>query len=470
MNNKNFLGGGASNQGGASYALFNPMDVYEDEIYAKLQRTVPHMSALSWLKQIAGRHGKRRVKRSEYSFYEEQQFIKAAATIASITPNGAMFDIVLSAGDHGDIGGTDESSYPVEGMSCLFQDGKTTGYVNTVTRTTPGAHMVTVKKWNSSQDIGTVATVGSVIMFFSNAQIEKSTKTEGRSEQFEKITNKLQIVREFYDTTDVELQNQTWIEFENGKKYLYYHNIDKTAQRFQFQKEAAVLLTPQASGLTNKNSKPINSAFGLIPQIDQHGITLEYFNKPDGAAFDEVILALDNNFAEKSYIVGHGINLMLKLKDYLKEFAANGTGNISFSPFNGGEEQAIKLNFKSYSVGAYEFYFQQWDIFGHKDSLGAPGLPFRHMGIFIPTGNASNPNPDGYPDVPHYVPYIQLISPTWGRAASSHADKGDYLMWETGALAVPFPTNDELGVGVHMATYIGLEMHCRHKFAKWELA
>lgn len=469
MPEKNFKGAGASAQGGASYALFNPMDIYEDEIYDQLVKTVPYMSSLSWLKRIAGRHTKRKVRRSEWSFYEEQQFMKAAAKIASITPNGAMFDIVLSAADHGDIGGAGESSFPVEGMSCLFQDGKTTGYVNTVTRTTPGAHMVTVKKWNASQDISTVATVGSTIMFFSNAQPERSTKTEARQETFEKITNKMQIVREYYDTSDVELQNQTWFEAA-GRKYLWYTNIEKTAQRFQFQKEAAILLTPPAESLTNKNNKPINSAYGLIPQIDANGLTLEYFNKPDGAAFDEVMLALDNNYAEKKYIVGHGMNLMLKLKDYLVEFAKNGTGNISFSPFSGGESQAIKLDFKSYSVGSYEFYFQNWDIFSHKDSLGADGLPFRHMGIFIPAGTTRNADPDLPEGAAQYEPYIQLITPTWGKNAGGNADKGDYLMWETGALANPFPTNDEISVGVNMVTYLGLEIRCRHKFAKWELA
>jgi hypothetical protein len=49
-------------------------------------------------------------------------------------------------------------------------------------------------------------------------------------------------------------------------------------------------------------------------------------------------------------------------------------------------------------------------------------------------------------------------------------DHGDYLMWETGALANPFPTSDVLEKGVHMATYNGLEIRCRHKFAQMDLA
>jgi hypothetical protein len=468
-NNKDFKGAGASSAGDPSYALFNPMDIYEDEIYDKLVPTVPYMSSLSWLKKIAGRSSKRKVRRSEWSFYEDQQFMKAAGTIAAIAVNGAMFDITLSAADHGNIGGTNKSSFPVEGMVCLFQDGRTQGYVNSINRTVDGAHVVTVKKLNPSQDIATVATVGTTVVFFSNAQIEASGKTEARSAQFEKITNTMQIVREFVSSTDLEMQNFTWVTF-GGKKYLWYKNIQDTAQRFQFQKEAALLLNQQASGLTNKNSKPISTAFGLIPQIEAAGINLEYFNKPDGAAFDEMILALDNNYAEKEYVVGHGTNAMLKLKDYLVEFGQNGTGNISFSPFSGGESQAISIGFKSYSVSAYNFYFQDWTILSHKDSLGAPGLPFRHKLIFIPAGVTRNADPDLPEDAAQYEPYIQLVTPEWGVATGSHIDKGDYLMWEDGALATPFPTNDILAKGVHMATYYGLEIRCRHKFAQMDLA
>lgn len=465
MNDRSFVGAAAATP---SYALFNPMDLYADEEYQKAVRTVPYMSSLSWLKAIKGRFSKRKVKRSEYSFYEEGQFMKAAATIAAITPNGAKFDITLHGDNHMDIGGTDEASFPVENMTVLFQDGKTTGFVESKDTTTPGAHVVTVKKLNAAQDIASVALVGTTMVFYSNAQPARSSQTQSRVPQFEKITNKFQIVREKFDTEDVELQNRLRFTTSSGQQYMWYKGIEDTTQRFEFQKEAAVLLTPQSESLTDKNAKGVQTAFGMLPQIDQHGINLEYFNTPEGATFDEVMMALDNNYAEKSYIVGHGFNVMLKLKDWLVKFAQNGTGNISFSPFDGGESQAIRLNFKSYSVGAWEFYFQQWDIFSHKDSLGAPGLPFRHKMVFIPSGKTRNPDPDKPANAPDYEPYLQLVSPTW--AYNPNIDKGDYLMWETGALGEPNPTSDVLEKIVHMAAYISLEMRCRHKFAQLDLA
>lgn len=466
-NDINFPGAAAVN---STYALFNPLDLYAAEIADQSISRVPYMSSLSWLKNIKGRSSKRKVKRSQYSFYEEGQFMKGSATIAAISTSGSNFLITLSAADHSDVDGVvGDTSFPVETMQVLFADGKTVGYVSSKDTTTPGAHILTVKKLNTAQDIATVGQVGTTIMFFSNMQIERSGKTSPRVPQFEKITNYMQIIREYYDTTDVELQNQLWFNTSSGQRYLWYKGIDDTVQRFEFQREAALLISPQAAGLTDKNGKPINSTYGMLQQITDHGINLEYINKADGAVFDEMMLALDNNYAEKSYIVGHGMNLMLKLKDYLKEFAANGTGNISFSPFDGGSEQAIRLNFKSYGVGAYEFYFNQWDLLSHKDTFGASGLNFRHKGVFIPAGMTRDPNPDKPAGSPEYQPYLQLTSPEWGVIPST-TDKGDYLMWETGALAASGATSDIMEKGVHLVAYEGLEHRCRHKFAQLDIA
>lgn len=450
-----------------SYALFNPLDLYQTEIYQKLVRRVPYMSSLSWLRTLKGRLKKRKTRRHEYSFYEEGQFMKAAATILTVTPNGAKFDIALSPGDHSDLGGSGKTSFPVKNMLCLFKDGKTTGFVETVDRTVDGVHVVTVKKVNSAQDIATAAQVGTTILFFSNAQPEKSGKTEPRVPQFEKVTNKMQEVREAFEVTDFEMQNSAWFEAESGKKYLWYKGISETAERFEMQSELAALLVPQSSGLTDANNASVQTMFGLDPQIEQHGLVLEYFNKPDIAAFDEVMLSLDNNYGDKEYMVGVGHNLMLALKDFLVDFAKGGTGNISFSPFDGGEQQAIKLNFKSYSVGAYSFYFQQWDLLSHKDSLGAAGLPFRHNAYFLPAGMAKNADPERGANDPEYEPYIQMVTPIWGGPISSTIDKGDYLMWETGALSANGPTDDILNKFVHMVRYLSLEIRCRHKFLKW---
>jgi hypothetical protein len=460
-NQRDFPGVGTAS---ASYAVFNPMDLYMDDIYSKSVQTVPYMSSLSWLKQLK-RTGSRKAKRSVYSFYEEGQWMKASAKIAAISSaGGGLFNLTVDAASHVDIGGvTDAAHFFQPGMMLIGADGVTTARVQSVTKTA-GAHVFVIKPWNASQDIATNYTVGSTIIGVSNAQKERSGKTESRIDTYEKITNKFQIIREFYDTTDVEAQNQLWFENTAGQKYTWYQGIENTAMRFEFEKEAALLATPQAASLTDASANEVNSAYGMIPQIRDNGITIGYQNQVDGATFDELILAIDNNYGDRKNIVGHATEGMLQLKDYLKEFGAQGTGNISFSPFPGGATEAVKLNMKAYLVGDFEFYFNNWSILSHRDSFGAI-TGYKDLFIVMPAGMTMDANPEKSAG---YVPYIQLVHPEWGFAVPSTIDRGEYLMWETGALAQNGATNDVLERGVHMTAYVSLEMRCRHKFALLE--
>lgn len=458
------LGAVESNQ---TYALLNPLDLYETEVSDRLSRRAPTPASLNWLKKMEGRIATRKTKRSEYSFYEEGQYFSGTAKITSVTPNGAKFDIVLADG-YSNVGGANSTSFVVENMQVQFQDGQTTGFVETTNKTTPGAHVITVKKTDSSQDIATAAVVGSTMVFFSNGQPEGSGKTQSRVEQYSKLTNKLHIIREYFNVTDEEMYNTSWFYTKAGKKYLWYKGIEATANRFELQTQLALLVSNQSSGLTDKNGSVVQTTHGMIPQIRTGGAELDYFGKPDGAAFDEVMLHLDNNYGETKYFIGNGHNLMLGLKDMLVEFGKNGTGNLSFTPFSGGSEQAIKLDFKSYSVGDYEFYFQNWKILSHKDSLGAEGFPYRHMGIFIPAGETRDVNPDLGEGMPTYVPYLVMVTPPLSAfAANPNIVKDDYLMWETGAFAGQGATSDIAKKEVHFLRYVGLEMRCRHKWLLW---
>lgn len=457
-------------QANQTYALLNPLDLYETEVASKLSSKVPTPTSLNWLKKMEGRMSTRKTKRSVYSLYEEGQYMAGAAKIGVVTPNGAKFDITMSDG-YGSVSAANANSFVVENMLVMFSDGKTTGFVETVNKTTPGAHVVTIKKTDASQDIATAAVVGTNMVFFSNAQPEGSTATQSRVEQYTKLTNKLHIIREFFDVTDEEMYNQAWFEPVPGKKYLWYKGIQATANRFELQKQLALLISNQSTSLTDKNANVVQTTHGMIPQIRTGGAELEYFVKPDGAGFDEVMLHLDNSYGENKYFIGEGHNLMMGLKDFLVKFAQNGTGNISFSPFTGGSEQAIKLDFKSYSVGDYEFYNQKWSILSHKDTLGADGFPFRHMGIFIPAGVTRDANPELAEGSPNYVPYLVMVTPPLSAfSANPNIVKEDYLMWETGAFANQGATSDAAKKGVHFLAYVGLEMRCRNKWLLWQQA
>ena len=187
---------------------------------------------------------------------------------------------------------------------------------------------------------------------------------------------------------------------------------------------------------------------------------MEYFDAPDMTTFDDAILLLNKNFGDHEYLVGQGLDVNLKLKNWLVDFAKNGTGNISFSAFPGGEEQAIKLNFKGVFIEPYSFYFQTWDILSHSDSIGAGNMPYKDMLIFIPMGMTKNPNPQPFEN--DYEPYIQVAYANPG--GSPLENKGDYKLFETGANARSGATSDEMTRQIHWVSYKGLEVRCRNKF------
>ena len=445
---------------GAVYAasenttLISAYDIYDRDFHLKLFKKVPRASALSWMRAIKGYMSRRKVRRHQYYFYEEGQWMSAAATIASTTDQTNYVDIHLSAADHDNSGA---ESFPVVGQLVVFED-EAIGYVVGVDRTSDNDHFVKVKPANTGVTILTSAVVGETMVFYSNAQIEKSTETEGRIPKTDKVTNYIQTFREKYEVTDHAEQNEVEWEFK-GQKFLYVKGIDETAQRFAYQEEMGMLITDSSESLgdaVGAGGNTVTLAKGLIPQITDSGLTLEYFGRPDMTTMDDAILLLNKNYGDSEYIVGHSLNFGLGIKNWLVDFAQGGDNGISFMT----DEQRISLNFKRADISSYTLLFQEWKVFSHEDTLGAGNMPYQDMAVFIPTGKARNPEPgDGMGD---YEPYCQMA---FARIPGApHEDKGDYKMWETGANARSGATDDELTRAIHMASYKSLEIRCRNKF------
>ncbi len=438
-----------------NYALISGYDIYDRDFYKKLIKKVPRAAALQWMRVVKGYMSKRKAIRHTYYFHEEGQWMSAAATIAAVTDNTTYATITLSSGDHTDSG---TSSFPVVGQTVVFEN-ETAGYVTAVTRTTPYAHTVTVYPVDTTNvNIVAAAQNGSTMVFYSNAQQEESTATEIRVPKTSKVTNYIQTFRESYKVTDHAMQNQTEFEY-NGQKFLHPKGIDDMMDRFAMQEDLGLLINQASSGLVNAGAKAIQLAKGLIPQITDSGNTLEYFGTPDMTTVDDAILILNRSYGVHDYAVGQGLNLNLGWKNWLIDFAAGGDNNISFSPFDGGKQQAINLNFKSISIEPYSFHMQTWDVLSHADTLGAGNMPYRDMAIFIPMGMAKNPEAEQGSD---YEPYLQLVYSDPGGAPNQN--KGDHSVWSTGALAPGGATNDTANWQIHAMSYKSLEIRCRNKF------
>lgn len=441
---------------GENYVLISGYDIYDRDFYKKLMKKVPRHGALTWMRAVKGYMTKRKAINRTYYYHEEGQWMSAAATIASIVDNTSSVDITLSAADHEDAG---VNSYPIIGDMVVFED-EACGLITAINRGTPGAHVITVKPVDSTVTTLAASTVvGTHMVFYSNANKERSTKRSTRVPKTSKVTNYIQTFRQDYEVTDHAEQVETEFSYM-GQKFLYVKGIDDTADRFMMDEDLGLLINPASSGLTDAGANGIQLAKGLIPQITDSGNTLEYFGQPDMTTIDDAILILNRSFGDHEYVVGQSLNVQLAWKNWLVDFAKGGDNNISFNAFDGGQKQALSMDFKSISIEPYSFHFNQWDIFSHSDSLGAGNMPYKDMAVFIPTGRVKNPvAEEGFGD---FEPYLQIVYSRIPGAANEN--KGDYKMWESGGNARTGATSDEAVRIISMMSWKSLEVRRRNAF------
>lgn len=453
-------GQGARQAARENLAIATGYGILDRDFRKKLGMKVPKYKALSIFRQLKGKmEPAKKVKNHQYYFYEEGEWFNAAVSIAARANSGsADVDITLSTADHFDTG---TKSYPTVGQLVVFTN-ETVGYVYSINRTVANAHVLTVRPYNAAQDVRTAAVVAGTIALYGNIQPEKSTEVESRVPYISKVTNRIHTSRAKYEVTDHAAQHETEFEYE-GKSWLYVKGIDETSDRFAMEEELNLILTPASDGtLVDSSSNTLNGATGLIPQITTSGQTFEYDGDFTFSDFQDLALLADDNYGDDEYILFTGKNLQLSLDSWLVDFTKAGDTGISFNWFDGGKKQAVSFDFKSAHIGGVSWHFNTLPLFSHAGSLGAGDMPYRYMGLGIPTGNTKDPDNGGAS-----VPYLQLhYSPPQGAA---HTIQGDIKVWETGADARSNPTNDEETREIHMISYKGLAVRNREKFIKMTL-
>lgn len=446
-----------ANSNGENYVLIGSYDIYDRDFTKKLVKKVPNAPALQWMRVIKGYMQKRKCIRDTYYFHEEGQFFASVATIAAASDQTTFTRITLSSADHDNAG---VNSYPVVGNLVVFEN-EAVGYVVAINRSVASAHTVDVYPCDTTNNnIFASAVNGTVMSFYSNAQQEASTQTEVRVPKTSKVTNFVQNFRNGYRVTDVAKRNHTEFTYD-GQPFLHPKGIDDMMNRHMLEEDEGLLITPSSSGLVNAGSNAIQLAKGLIPQITDNGNTMEYFGTVDKTTWDDAVLILNRNYASNEYMCGMGLPVMQGLENWLIDFNDGADKNISFSAFDGGQKQAVNLDFRSISISGFTFHFKVWGILSHADSLGAGNMPYKDMMVMIPTGTTPNP---GYSEGigNENEPYLTLVYADPGHA--EHENKGDHAVWSTGAQAPGGATNDVQEWRIHIASSKSLEVRCRNKF------
>jgi hypothetical protein len=444
--------------GSENVVLVSSYGIYDREFRKALGLKVPRAGMLSWMRPMGLMQEKKNVIRDEFYYYEEGNHLNMTATIANSSASGNDVIVTLSEADHSRSGAV---SFPIVGNTVVFSD-ETTGLVIAKDTTTPNAHTVTIRRTDTSLNVVSAAVIGTPVLFYGTAFQEASDAPEGRVPQIDKVTNKMVTSRAVYSHTDFAGQNHTEFNY-NGQTLLHYKGIDDTADRFEFEEELGLLLGRNSADLQNAASQSVQTAKGYINQVTDSGNVLEYTDSPALADIEEAVLTLNKSFSDRDYIVSSGINYSLKNNKIVLELSDGGDRQINYNSFTGGAEQAVSLNFKSISYTGYTFHFHLSESMSHSSSLGAEGLPYADMALFIPNGKTKNPvaGQAAGIDSNDLAPYIQVAYVKPGVAPS--ADRGDYAMWETGALGSKGPTNNIMNKVVNFYSRKGIEVRALNK-------
>lgn len=438
-----------------SYELVSSYGIYDRDVARKLNVKYPRASALSWMRAAKGYMGERKVKRHQYSFWEEEQWFNASATIEGAANSSADVILTLTDADHQNAG---KETYPIVTDLVVFPD-ETVGYVIAKSEAVDDAHTVTVRKLNASQDVQAAGAAGGVVVFYSDAQQEESVAPESRIPKQTKITNKLQTFRKMYKWTDHSEQNVTEWEHE-GSNLLHVKGSDDTANRFAMAEELGMLITPQSDGLLNAGGKGVQTTQALLPQIrSASGGEFGYTGAPTLTDVANWSIAASDRYAGHKYVLGMGIDFHVAWNAVMVDFMVENPTPF-FEKVSGKEgSQKYTFDFSGIKYGDFEFYVQKWDVLSHKDSLGAAGHPYRDMAVCLPIGETRDP------DSGDMEPYIKIAYANPGGAAAEN--KGDYKLFQTGANAKPRATDETMNAKIHWVSYKGFELRHLNKFFVW---
>ena len=442
-----------SRQGTDNLALATGYGILDRDYRKQLGMKVPKFKALSFMRELEGRmEPLERTKVHQPYFYEEGDWFNAAVTIsAADTGTPGQVTITLSTADHFDSGA---KSYPLVNQLCVFEN-ETVGFAYSISRVSANAHTVLIKPTNASQNVQTAAIVGTKVVFYGNLYGEASDTPETRVPYVSKITNTIHTSRKAYKITDWSSQNETEFEF-NGQKYLYVKGLEETSDQFSMEEELNLIITAQVDTLADASGAALKSASGLIPQITSNGQSVEYFDDPDLAFFQDTVLTMVDNYGDDEYFIGQGVNFSLGTDNWLVDFSSGGDNRISFNAFDGGQQQAVKFDFKSISLGGATLHFDTWAILSHKGSLGAGDMGYRYMAIMVPAGMGI----DG--ETRSQVPYMRMrYSEPMG---APWEVQGDVKIFEHGGASKRGATNGVQQRYVEYVSYKLLEIRNREKF------
>lgn len=365
---------------------------------------------------------KKPVSNKEYIHYEED-WIHQTFVVNDTANDGTIAGGYLLDVDQADDAGTtqDESDYTFIRPNTVveFENGQVAlvvavsvnggtwkvaeGYT-AVSAAVVGVTMIEVLTYDGT-NTGLADIAGGVGIITGTEFGEGTDQPEGLTPNVIKYENTVMIIKEAYEVTGSEATNAIWFKVEDSATgrsgWLWYLKGEAdTYQRFSDYAEMQMLVGENvASGATALAGLGIRGTEGLL-DFAEGGNSLQYTTTFGVDDFRDLVVALDKNKGSKENTMWSGLSVSLDIDDaffnYFGGSTGTATGGASFGTFEGGEEKAVQMGFKSFQYGGYTFHKTTYKAFNHTQMLGYETVAgndskYRTMSLVVPTDTQIDP-------------------------------------------------------------------------------
>jgi hypothetical protein len=224
-----------------------------------------------------------------------------------------------------------------------------------------------------------VGTTGLVVYTFSNEYAKGSEFVGGGlTSQVKQYTQKPIIIREIIEESRSNLALRTWVDTGSGFLW-YFKNLEDTKKRFDNKIENQLILGENWGG--DLAAAGVQGSEGLFAAAEEGNV----FAGPvvDLNDRDELIDRL-NAQGHISENYEYATSAQNRLTDRMLQ-AENVTGS-SWGAFD-NKETGIKLGFKDFNYGNYNFYKSNWRFLDHVTGEGSAVGATKVHGILIPSAS-----------------------------------------------------------------------------------
>lgn len=312
---------------------------------------------------------------------------------------------------------TNGSIYALVGNLVEFATGQQ-GRVKAVNGAT-----VTVEPYGRDAQAAIVPLVavaaGTTFMVFSNGHGEGTGQPGSRRQTVDAYNSYSQIFKNSYQVTGSAETTEAWFEYEGKQVYALVGEEDE-AQRHLAEIDMGMLfgkggLTVDGVQLTkgllqHARERGVNATGGITAITDYNALCRVY-TKLRAPHEHALFNGIDAEIAQ---------NQLFQTAKYYE--------GIQFSEI-GGEQKAVSLGFKSYTVNGFSFHGSRMNVFNHANLAAQDGFAYTKTTLGMPLAKVKDPK-TGEDSM-----MVEIRNKDFGGINRWHK------AWQTGANA-PIPTND----------------------------